>query len=132
LKKKHAFVNVTPDSYEKLSKLISLTQTNGDGMILAAYTPENEFCAAAFFLRSGNRIVYLNAFSTEEGKNYNAMYVIVDEFIRENAKSGFLLDFEGSSIKGVAHFYKSFGSFSETFYLLYLNKLPFPLNLLKK
>lgn len=132
LKKKHIALDVSPDSYEKLSKLISLTQTKGNGMIMAAYTETNEFCAAAFFLRSGNRIVYLNAFSTEEGKNNNAMYAIVDEFIRENAKSGYLLDFEGSSIKGVAHFYKSFGSFSETYYLLYLNKLPFPLNLLKK
>lgn len=132
LKKKHVIVNVSPESYHNLAKLISFTQTKGNGMIMAAYTPANEFCAAAFFLHSGNRLTYLNAFSTEEGKKHNAMYAIIDEFIREHAETGYLLDFEGSSIKGVAHFYKSFGSFSETYYLLYLNRLPFPLNLFKR
>ncbi len=132
MKKRQVAKNVGHESFKMLAKIISAGQTIGNGTILAAYTPGNEVCAAAFFLRSGNRIVYLNAFSTDEGKSFNAMYAILDEFIRTHSKSGFLLDFEGSSLEGVAHFYRSFSPSEETYYQLYLNRLPYPLNLLKK
>lgn len=132
MNKQQVAFNVDRESFTMLSKLISSGQTAGKGHILAAYTPDNEVCAAAFFLRSGNRLVYLNAFSTAEGKRYNAMYAILNEFIRKNASSGYLLDFEGSTLEGVAHFYKSFSPTEEIYYQLYLNRLPYPFNLLKK
>ncbi len=131
--KKHCVEgNVDPDSFVTLERIISRSQMQGNGIILAAYTSTNDVCSAAFFLRSRNRAVYLNAFSTDEGKKNRAMYVIVDEFIKEFAGTGLLLDFEGSSIDGVARFYKGFGAATETYYHLYLNRLPFPLNLFKK
>jgi len=132
LKKQCVKDGVDSKSFVTLERIISRAQMHGSGIILAAYSSTNNVCSAAFFLRSGNRAVYLNAFSTEEGKKIRAMYAIVDEFIKEFAGTGLLLDFEGSSIKGVARFYKGFGSAIETYYHLYLNQLPFPLNLFKK
>lgn len=125
-------VKSDPKTFETLEKIIAFAQTESNGIIYIAYTQQNELCSAAFFLHSGNRVVYLSAFSTEEGKKYSAMHLIVDEFIREYAGSGALLDFEGSSLEGVARFYKGFGSLTETYYRLKLNRLPFPVNLLKK
>lgn len=130
-KKKCNLGDMPEISFDILGKIISKSQSDGIGIILAAYSEFNELCAGAFLLRTGNRFVYLSAFSTDTGKNNSAMYAIVDHFIREYAGSGFLLDFEGSSLEGVARFYKGFGSFSETYYHLYRNNLPFPLKYLK-
>ena len=125
-------VKSDPKTFETLEKIIAFSLTESTGIIYTAYTQQNELCSAAFFLHSGNRVVYLSAFSTEEGKQCSAMHLIVDEFIREYSGSGALLDFEGSSLEGVARFYKGFGSLTETYYQLKLNRLPFPVSLLKK
>ena len=119
-------------TFETLEKIIVFSLTESSGIIYTAYTQQNELCSAAFFLHSGNRVVYLSAFSTSEGKKCSAMHLIVDEFIREYSGSGALLDFEGSSLEGVARFYRGFGALTETYFQLNLNRLPFPLNLLKK
>jgi hypothetical protein len=119
-------------SFKNLEKIIAFSLSESTGTIYAAYTSANELCAAAFFLHSGNRVVYLSAFSSSEGKKNRAMHLIVDEFISEFAGSGILLDFEGSSIEGVARFYNGFGALTETYCQLTLNRLPFPLTLFKK
>jgi len=125
-------VKSNPLSFDRLARIISFSLSESTGTIYAAYTAVNELCAAAFFLHSGNRVVYLSAFSDEEGKQNSAMHLIVDEFIRDFAGSSILLDFEGSSLEGVARFYKGFGAHTETYFQLKMNRLPFPLNLLKK
>jgi hypothetical protein len=131
-KKTSDLAKSNPKTFENLSRIMSFSISESTGIIYAAYTQQNELCSAAFFLQSGTRVVYLSAFSTSEGKRSNAMHLIVDEFIRDYAGSGNLLDFEGSSIEGVARFYKGFGAFTETYYLLKYNQLPFPLNMIKK
>lgn len=110
-----------------LKQLIAYGNTSGKGVVYAAYTRENSLCAAAFFLRSGNRVIYLNAVSTTEGKNTSAMQLLVDQFIQEHAGNSLILDFEGSSIPGIARFYQGFGAEPEQYYSLKLNRLPVPL-----
>lgn len=130
-KKGNADARADDKTYHSLEKIISYTQSAGNGFIISAYTFHNELCASAFFLRSGHRVVYLSAFSTDEGKATSSMYAIVDSFIRESAGSGLLLDFEGSTIPGIARFYKGFAAHLETYYHLYHNNLIFPLNRIK-
>lgn len=114
-------------SMKTLKQLIAFGNTSGKGTIYAAYTRDNSLCAAAFFLHWGNRVVYLNAVSNAEGKNTSAMYLIVDQFIQEQANSGITLDFEGSSIPGIARFYQGFGAVLEPYFSVKLNRLPAPL-----
>lgn len=114
-------------SMQTLKQLIAYGNSSGKGVVYAAYTSENSLCAAAFFLRSGNRVVYLNAVSTSDGKNNSAMFRIVDQYIQEHAGNNQTLDFEGSSIPGIARFYKGFGAEPEQYYSLKLNRLPIPL-----
>lgn len=132
LKKQHTGVNVDNHSYKILARLISWSLTNGNGQIVAAISPANDICAAAFFLKSGNRIVYLNSFSTPEGRKLRAMYAILNDVIRRYENSGLLFDFEGSSVESIATFFKSFNPSVEQYYYLYRNNLPFPLNYLKR
>lgn len=127
----------SPSSFQKVHyrplKLILLNAIKRNkGIIYGAYSPRNELIAAAFFLVETKRITYLNSVSTDEGKTSRAMYAIIDFFIQEYAGSGFHLDFEGSTIEGIARFFKGFGASPETYQHVRFNRLPALLKLIKK
>jgi len=117
---------------QTLKRLIEYGHSEGNGIIYAAYNQHNTLCAAAFFIFAGQRVTYLNAVSTDEGKNINAMHKILDQFILENSGTPLTLDFEGSVIPGIARFYKGFGAETEQYYCLKSNRLPIPLCWIKK
>jgi hypothetical protein len=117
---------------EKLKSVIAYGQYKGLGEIYGVYSTENELCAAVYFCRWKNRIIYLNAVTSENGKKSGAMYLLVDNFIRENAERDLKLDFEGSMIPGVARFYSGFGAVPETYFQLKFNRLPLPFRWLKR
>jgi hypothetical protein len=112
---------------QTLRWLIEYGTRQGNGIIYAAYTKENILCAAAYFLFGQKRVTYLNAVSSEEGKNVSAMHKIVDQFIHDHASFPLTLDFEGSAIPGIARFYEGFGAENEFYFCLKSNKLPLPL-----
>jgi hypothetical protein len=132
LKKKATPGKLAAQSMLTLKRLLEHGSLRGNGTIYAAYNQQNELCAAAFFLYSGQRVTYLNAVSNDEGKKTNAMHKIVDQFTLEHSGSILNLDFEGSSIPGIARFYAGFGSEPEQYYCLKSNRLPVPLRWLKK
>jgi len=121
-----------PQSMQTLKRLIEYGQSHGNGIIYAAYNQDNTLCAAAFFFFAGQRVIYLNAVSNEEGKISSAMYMIIDQFIREHSGTSLILDFEGSIIPGIARFYAGFGSEPELYYCLKYNRLPIPFRWFKK
>ncbi|MBN2777343.1 MAG: hypothetical protein JXR36_06860 [Bacteroidales bacterium] len=92
----------------------------------------NQIIASVLILRWKNRIYYLMPSSSELGKQNFAMYLILAEIIRQNSNTPTILDFEGSSIEGVARFYKGFGAIPEYYPILNKNKLLFPLNKIVK
>ena len=116
----------------KLKSIISYGRYNAIGEIYGVYSPVNELCAAVYFCRWKNRVIYFNAASNEEGKKLGAMYFLVDNFIRENAERDLILDFEGSMIPGVARFYSGFGASPENYFQLKFNRLPLPFKWLKR
>ena len=107
-------------------------QYSGIGEIYGVYNQENNLCAAVYFCRWKNRVIYLNAASGEEGKKLRAMYFLVDNFIKSNSEHDLKLDFEGSMIPGVARFYSGFGATPETYFQLKFNRLPLPFRWLKQ
>jgi len=132
MKKQSLAEPVPPDSFRLLRTLLTDSLAGGIGKIYVARTSSGELVSAAFFLGWQNRVYYLNAFSTSEGKLLKAAFLIVDQFIRDHAASGLILDFEGSEVGGVDRFYSGFGAGSETYLLLRLNRLPWFLRLFKK
>lgn len=117
---------------QTLKRVMDYGYPQGNAMIYGAYNEQNTLCAAALFIYWGQRVTYLNAVSNDEGKNINAMHLIVDQFIEEHSGSPLTLDFEGSVIPGIARFYKGFGAETETYYCLKSNRLPLPLRWIKK
>lgn len=83
--------------------------------IYAVYNRNNEILAATAFIKALNRLFYLVSYSFAEGKEFSAMFMMVDSVIRKYAGSSMVLDFEGSVIPGIARFFAGFGAFKTEF-----------------
>lgn len=66
--------------------------------------------AGLIWLKDKNRITYLLPIATKVAKEKGFPTLLISKLIEEFQNTELLLDFEGSMIKGVADFYKSFGA----------------------
>ena len=119
-------------NHHLLKNIIAYGQYKGLGEIYGVFTAGNELCAAVYFCRWKDRVIYFNAVSSEEGKNLGGMFFLVNYFIEQNAGKNLTLDFEGSIIPGVERFYAGFGATPETYFQLKINRLPLPFKWFKR
>jgi len=91
----------------------------------------NIYLATCVFFNSHNRYYYILVGNHSDGKTFGASHALIDAFIKEQAGSNKLLDFEGSDIPGLALFYRSFGAATENYSSLKINRLPFYIRWLK-
>lgn len=70
----------------------------------------------AVFVMDNNRITYLFSAVNMEGREKQAMSILIDFMIRKYSNSTYIFDFEGSMIKDIAYFFKSFGAEKEIYY----------------
>ena len=131
-KEKNLPQKVKKSSLKMLKSIIAFGQYKGIGEIYGVYNEENKLCAAVYFCRWKERVIYLNAVSDKIGKDLGATYFLVDNFIKDNAGKNLILDFEGSMVPGVARFYRGFGAAPESYFRLKFNRLPLPLKWLKR
>lgn len=111
--------------YNLLRQIINIGLTKGFATVYSAYSAENNFCAGAIFLKSNNKSILFFTAATNEARQNGAMFAIIDSFIKTNAQSNLILDFEGSNDVNLAKFYAGFGS-KECVYLQAIsNRLPF-------
>ncbi|MBK7684346.1 MAG: hypothetical protein IPJ26_18635 [Bacteroidetes bacterium] len=118
--------------YQTLLKLMQASSINAIGTCWAVQDPQKAILAAAFFIKTGNRYLYLKGFSSPEGRKQGAMHFLFDQFIRENTSQDIDLDFGGSSVKNIAQFFQSFGSDDCVYLRLQINRLPKALRWLKR
>jgi len=97
----------------------------------AVFDDQKRLVAAAFFMKHGNRYIFLKSGVTDQGKTNGAMHFLIDTFIKEKAEQDILLDFGGSSVETVARFYKSFGAKDCVYLQVKNNKLPKLVNWIK-
>lgn len=131
LKQKNLAVKLPKTAFQKLKSLIAYSQFKGFGEVVGVYSPGNRLCAAVFFLRWKDRVIYLNAVSNQEGKEMRAMFLLLDRFLQSCSGKNLTLDFEGSMIPGVARFFEGFGATPENYYRMKINRLPFSVKWLK-
>lgn len=123
-KKENSAVKLNKAELMTLHHLLAFSLSRNLGEVYGVYDRKNVLCAAALFVRYQKRVTFLNAASSAEGKELDAMPHLIDQFIRLHAGKDFVLDFEGSMIEGVAQLYKGFGASPETYYFLSWNNLP--------
>lgn len=78
---------------------------------------EKKTVALSLILQWGNRLHYLMGMSNSNGLKLEAMPFFFKELMDEWKGSGKTLDFEGSSLPGVAKFFKSMGAEEEEYFL---------------
>ncbi|WP_152268997.1 hypothetical protein [Agriterribacter humi] len=115
--------------------LIACCNTAGKKHHLKTYTAHTsggEAIAFYIVLYDNNFVYSLVGGSTSKGKAMGAFYLLTDAAIQDHADTGKIFRFEGSDVPGIAFFNRQFGP-AEAFYLhLKMNRLPFPVNILKQ
>lgn len=102
------------------------------GIILGVKNKDNELLAVNFLINHPQRIINLLPSSNEVGLQQNAMAFLLNHVIEFNAGQKKYLDFEGSTIQGIARFYSTFGAKPVKYYRIKLNLLPKILRIFKK
>jgi hypothetical protein len=125
-------VKLSKEGMQKLKSIIAYCLYKGIGEIEGVYSAGNNLCAAVFFCRWKERVIYMNAVSSEEGKETRAMFFLIDKFIQSVAGQDIAIDFEGSMIPGIARFFEGFGASPEVYYQLNYNRLPAFLSWIKR
>lgn len=86
--------------------------------IIGVRNKNQELIAAVALIISSHRITYLMAASNLEGKETSAMFLLVNFIIEKHANKSVILDFEGSTVEGIARFYKSFGAKLSPYFII--------------
>ena len=124
--------NLKERDYKTLTALMHQAIHKVKAQVINVLNANMELCAGAFFIESNNKVIFLFSGLSEEGKSLNAMPFLMDSFIKQNSGKNITLDFEGSNDVNLARFYKSFGSKECVYPQLKINRLPFPVNMLKR
>lgn len=109
--------------YQVLRRLMYAATHRGMGTTMGVYSEFNELCAAAFFIKTKSRLIFLFSGSNELAKEVGAMTYMIDNVIRNNSPGTRILDFEGSNVVGVARYYSGFGAKKVSYSRLKINRL---------
>lgn len=84
--------------------------------VLEVISQENNLLGGAIFLIDSKRITYLFSILNSEGREKQAMSLVIDFMIKKFAQQAVIFDFEGSMVNEIASFYRSFGAQLELYY----------------
>jgi hypothetical protein len=122
----------TKDNITRFETLYNILSDRRMAVTYGVFSEQEELLASAVFFYSHNRAYYILVGNHPNGKTIGASHTLIDAFIKDHAGKKMLLDFEGSDIRNLAFFYRSFGAIEEKYAGVRLNKLPFYLKWLKK
>ncbi|MGD0583591.1 MAG: hypothetical protein ABR974_11700 [Bacteroidales bacterium] len=122
---------VKPRDYERLEKLMDYCINSGKGKIVGVRDSSKSLIFGIFHIDVGGSVTLLFTANSEKSREKRTGYYAVNEIIRQNAASGKILDFAGSSIPSIASFMESFGSINHPYYRIFRNSLPWPVRLFK-
>ena len=118
--------------FDILQKLINESKSRNMGNIYGVSDKNDKILAAAFLTYSNNKHINIFNASSKEGYDKKAMFFLFDRYFSANSGKVITFDFEGSSIPGIARFYKGFGAKTVNFPILRSNKLPLFIRIFKK
>jgi hypothetical protein len=103
--------------HEKIFKSLTKALLDmGMGKIFSATGISGELLASSLVIRHGDRIINIINTSSSAGKRSGASHFLFDCLIQQHSANATILDFEGSSIPGIARFYEGFGAMNQTFF----------------
>lgn len=96
------------------------------------FGPTGQLLSSCLFFFSHQRAYYILVGNHPDSRRWGASHLLIDRFINEQAGQPLLLDFEGSDIEGLAHFYRGFGAKEEKYTAIRYNRLPLLVKWMKK
>jgi hypothetical protein len=121
----------TRAQWQLLAELLTVARSRRCARLFGAFMG-GELVAANAFLLNDRFLIFSAGFSSTTGKDNGANSLLFDQVIKQFAGQDFVLDFEGSMIPGIAHFFLSFGAAEVPYCAVSRNTLPWPLRLLKR
>jgi hypothetical protein len=110
--------------YDVLRRLLQALDARGRLHSLGVVNENNQLVAGAFFCDANGKVIFLFSGNSNEGKEKGAMFMLIDQFIKENSQKNLVLDFEGSNDPQLARFYRGFGAKECVYLQARMNKLP--------
>lgn len=123
--------HVRPQDYEHFLALCQSAKQQGLLLIQKVLNQGGSTLAIALLMKDKRRLYNLMSTVTKEGRQCEANHFLFDQLIQEFSGQNIVLDFEGSSITGIAGFYQKFGALNEPYFLLRYNDLPWPVKYFK-
>lgn len=80
--------------YERLKNLLQTIVRNNKGFVVQITDKDHQILAAAFIIKSNNKLIYLLAASTKAGRKLNAMTTLIDDIFKKYIGADFIFDFE--------------------------------------
>jgi hypothetical protein len=127
-KKLHSLTKKDYINFEQLCNLLEQQQM----LLCRTVYDENGLLAGCITFLFKNRLYLIMCVTLPAGRKKEATHFLIDRIIHEFSGCDIVLDFEGSDVPGIAHFYQNFGSINEPYIFVKWNKLPWPVKLLKK
>lgn len=122
---------IQPEQWQGLVRLLEFCHYQKRARILAVRDEYNQLVAAQIWVVwMGRSTLLLNA-SNSWAKDHGITTWLIDTHIKEHIGKAHIIDFEGSSIPGLARFYSGFGSTDHPFSMHIQNQLPLPFKWLK-
>ena len=118
------------DAYTNFSGLCAVLKKQ-DQLVCREVIHQGQLVAGCICLYDGRRLYLVISATVPEGRKLSANHFLLNELIREFSGQEIVLDFEGSDIGGIAHFYENFGAVNQPYYFMGWNRLPWPLKLVK-
>lgn len=128
----HDEIGFKKEDYERFSLLAENYIKTGNCYCIGAVNNNGVLIAGSIYLIFKDRLYFVINGNIPESLATGATHLLMDHTIRNFSGSKFTLDFEGSDYPSFARFYEQYGAQPEHYYFLQLNRLPFPLNLLKR
>lgn len=128
---KNQLKNITEADYSNLLQLTNILSPQ-NCITRKIINKDGATTSIVLLLKDEKRLYNIINATNEEGRRTEANYFLYTELLFEFAGKGLLLDLEGSELTGVKSFYKKMGATDQPYYRMHINKLPFPLNLIKR
>ena len=127
---KNEHKNIKSRDYKRLLAATNIAFEKGKAATWLA--KKNGETIASYMILKDEKFIYsLIGGSNQQGKKYGAFYLLTDAAIKDYAETKRIFRFEGSDKKGIAFFNSQFNPAPVHYYHLKLNRLPWPVKLLK-
>lgn len=126
------YPKIKPLHYERLKSVMVEGLRREIAKTYIARTASGIVCAGAYFIQSNSRFIFLFSGNIPESREIGAMFMLIDQFLKDHCGESYLLDFMGSNMENLARFYAGFGAKEVLYPRIIINRLPWFVKWIKR